>query len=184
MSAAASSLPLQELAFVQEAVSAAAALRAANASTRRPMWPATARSASVAPGLPGALASVALVEAMGSGAFRASADLAGLGPLRPRGTISPTLSSMTNRPRAATRRTVPRRSTRRWCRDSHHGSPTPPTAPAMSWPDPACALWIFGAGAALWSRAIAARDSTCRVTAVDVPAVLQATRRAQEAARA
>ncbi len=35
-----------------------------------------------------------------------------------------------------------------------------------------------GAGAAPWSLAIAARDPTCRVTAVDLPGVIPATRRA------
>jgi SAM-dependent methyltransferase len=39
-----------------------------------------------------------------------------------------------------------------------------------------------GAGAAPWSLAIARRDAGCRVTAVDLPAVLPATRRAAAAA--
>ena len=39
-----------------------------------------------------------------------------------------------------------------------------------------------GAGAAPWSLALAARDPACRVRAVDLPAVLPATRRAVEAA--
>jgi SAM-dependent methyltransferase len=40
----------------------------------------------------------------------------------------------------------------------------------------------LGAGAAPWSLAVVAKEPSCRVTAVDLPAVLPATRRAVEAA--
>jgi SAM-dependent methyltransferase len=40
----------------------------------------------------------------------------------------------------------------------------------------------LGAGAAPWSLAVVAREPSCRVTAVDLPAVIRATRRAVEAA--
>jgi SAM-dependent methyltransferase len=193
VTAAATSLPLQELAFVQEAVSTAAALRAANAFgvlarlDEEPRDAATlARACAISErgtrALLGALASVGLVEAIDGGAFRASRDLAGLGPL-----LTPWdhLTDAIQHGEPAVRGDTPDGAQALY----------PAVVPQLaSWFAEAaeCAADVLarpglrivdvGAGAAPWSRAIAARDSTCRVTAVDVPAVLQVTRRAVEAA--
>jgi SAM-dependent methyltransferase len=179
--------------FVQEAVSAAAALRAANALgvlaclDEEPRDAATlARECAISErgtrALLGALAGVGLVEAMDGGAFRASADLAVLGSL-----LTPWdhLTDAIQHGEPAERGDTPDGAQALY----------PAVVPRLaSWFAEAaeCAAGVLarpglrivdvGAGAAPWSRAIAARDATCRVTTVDVPAVLQMTRRAVEAA--
>jgi SAM-dependent methyltransferase len=181
-------LPIEQLLFLQEAVAGAAALDAAerlgvlarlNAGPVQPS--ALARDCAInergTRALLAALAGLGLAEAGADGYYRASA-LAGWSALGP--------------PWAGLADTI---------RDNHPAvaGDTPAGAQAI-YPDvvpylgmifasaaermadqlaaPGLRVLDVGAGAAPWSLALAARQPDCQITAVDLPAVLPATRQA------
>ncbi len=187
-------LPVEHLVFLQEAVSATAALDAADrlgVLTRLAIGPTTpaalARDCAISERgarlLLAALAGLGLVEVGMDGMYQSAA-------------IDLTLLSALSAPWARLTETI---------RDGHPATAGDSPAGAESlYPDvvpflgalfaPAAELMAdqltvqglrildVGAGAAPWSLALATRDPRCQVTAVDLPAVLHATRRAVAAA--
>ena len=130
----------------------------------------------------GALAGLGLAEAVGSGAWRAALpDLAGLA-----GTAGmwAHLAEALREDRPLLRGDTPEGAAAFYPGAvSHLGAMLSAVAErAAKLLPPAGRVLDAGAGAAPWSLAVAARDPACLVTAVDLPAVVPATRRAVRSA--
>jgi SAM-dependent methyltransferase len=187
---AAATQPIEgPLAFLSEAVAAAAVVQTAERLgvlalldggpvTAAELTAACAVSERGAQLLLAALAGLGLAESVGGGAWRAVLpDLAGLAGM-PR--MWARLDGAVREDRPLVRGDTPGGAAAFYPGAvGHLGAMLAATAErAASLLPPAARVLDAGAGAAPWSLALAARDPACLVTAVDLPAVMPATRRA------
>lgn len=179
----------EPLAYLSEAVAAAAVVQTAGGLgvlTRLDGAPASTAELADACGisergarlLVGALAGIGLAEGDGTGAWRATLpDLAGLA-----GTVGmwAHLGQVLREDRPVLRGDTADGAAAFYPGAvSHLGAMLSAVAErAATLLPPAGRVLDMGAGAAPWSLAVAARDPACLVTAVDLPAVMPATRRA------